>query len=85
MHDWNEGQIISEPNCLAPGYMLYECNTCKTTKRVKIEDGSHLYVVKNTKAPAILVELFFLDNKTDQTLYNKVGYAAIAKAIADAI
>lgn len=43
MHDWNEGQIISEPNCLAPGYMLYECNTCKTTKRVKIEDGSHLY------------------------------------------
>ena len=65
-------------------HMCYELSV-KGFKNRGIKDGSHLYVVKNTKAPAILVELFFLDNKTDQTLYNKVGYAAIAKAIADAI
>jgi len=50
-----------------------------------IKDGSKLYVVKNTTAPAILIELFFLDNKTDQNLYTKLGYRGIAKAIAEAI
>lgn len=50
-----------------------------------IRDGSHLYVVKNTKAPALLVEMFFLDHATDQTLYNKMGHKEIASAIARAI
>ena len=50
-----------------------------------IKDGSSLYVVKNTKAPAMLIELFFLDNSTDQTLYSKVGYRTIARAIANAL
>lgn len=50
-----------------------------------IKDGSNLYVVKSTKAPAMLVELFFLDNVTDQTLYGKIGYKTIARAIANAI
>lgn len=50
-----------------------------------IKDGSNLYVVKNTKAPAMLIELFFLDNVTDQTLYSKVGYRTMARAIANAI
>jgi N-acetylmuramoyl-L-alanine amidase len=49
-----------------------------------IKDGSKLYVVKGTKAPAILIELFFLDNQTDQALYNKQGYKGIAKAISEA-
>lgn len=50
-----------------------------------IKDGTRLYVVRNTKAPAMLVELFFLDNKTDQELYKKLGYGTIAKAIVNAI
>lgn len=50
-----------------------------------IKDGSGLYVVKNTHAPAMLVELFFLDNKIDQELYKKLGYAKIAKVIVNAI
>lgn len=50
-----------------------------------IKDGSDLYVIRNTTAPAILIELFFLDNKTDQSLYNKNGYRGIAKAIVEAI
>lgn len=49
-----------------------------------IKDGSKLYVIKNTKAPAMLVELFFLDSKTDQSLYSKVGYKGLAKAISEA-
>ncbi|MBR5835607.1 MAG: N-acetylmuramoyl-L-alanine amidase [Bacteroidales bacterium] len=50
-----------------------------------IRDGSHLYVVKNTKAPALLIEMFFLDNETDQTLYKTIGYKEMARAIARAI
>lgn len=50
-----------------------------------IKDGSNLYVIRNTTAPAILIELFFLDNSTDQNLYSKQGYRNIAKAIAEAI
>lgn len=50
-----------------------------------IKDGSKLYVVKNTTAPALLIEMFFLDNKTDQGIYTKYGYRGIAKAICEAI
>ena len=50
-----------------------------------IKDGSGLYVVKNTKAPALLVEMMFLDNKTDQELYRKLGCKKIARAIANAL
>lgn len=48
-----------------------------------IKDGSAYYVVRHTKAPAMLIEMFFLDNKNDQTLYNKVGFKKIAKAISE--
>ena len=50
-----------------------------------IKDGRNLYVVKNTYAKAILVELFFLDNYTDRKLYQNLGADKIATAIADAI
>ena len=49
-----------------------------------IKDGSKLYVVKNTKAPALLIELFFLDSKTDQSLYTNIGFMKLAKAISEA-
>lgn len=47
-----------------------------------IKDGSGLYVIKHTKATAILVELFFLDNYTDRKLYLEHGAERIAEAIA---
>ncbi|HHY0049452.1 TPA: N-acetylmuramoyl-L-alanine amidase [Clostridioides difficile] len=47
---------------------------------VKIDKG--LYVLRNTKAPAILVECCFVDDKDDVELYN---YKNMAKAIAEAI
>lgn len=50
-----------------------------------VKDGSKLYVVKHTKATAVLVELFFLDNATDRELFTKHGADKLAEAIAKAI
>ena len=50
-----------------------------------VKDGSNLYVIKNTKCTAILIEVCFVDNKADAELYNSVGVANIARAIYSAI
>lgn len=50
-----------------------------------IKDGSHLYVIKNTKAPSVLVEVCFVDTKADAELYQSVGAARIAAAICEGI
>ena len=50
-----------------------------------VKNGSNLYVIKNTKATAILIEVCFVDNKADAALYKQVGYSNIAKAIYSAI
>lgn len=54
-----------------------------TNRGVKVSTG--LYVLKNTKAPAMLVEVCFVDDKDDANLYSKVGVDAICKAIAEGI
>lgn len=54
-----------------------------TNRGVKTSTG--LYVLKNTKSPAMLVEVCFVDDKDDANLYNKVGVDAICKAIAEGI
>lgn len=45
----------------------------------------NLYVLNHTKAPALLFEICFVDDKDDYNLYTKVGHKAIAKALAEAI
>lgn len=50
-----------------------------------IKDGSKLYVIKNTKCTAILIEVCFLDNIKDVELYKQLGYTKIAQAIYNAI
>lgn len=50
-----------------------------------VKDGSKLYVIKNTKPKALLVELFFIDNSIDRRLYIQFGVRRIAEAIANAI
>lgn len=50
-----------------------------------VKDGSGLYVIKNTKCTAILIEVCFVDNKADAELFKKVGYTKIAQAIYQAI
>lgn len=47
-----------------------------------VKNGNHLYVIKNTKATAILVECCFVDNAKDKEKYNAVK---IAKAIYQAV
>lgn len=54
-----------------------------TNRGVKVSAG--LYVLRNTKAPAMLIETCFVDDKDDADLYNKVGVNAICKAIAEGI
>lgn len=50
-----------------------------------VKNGSGLYVIKNTKCTAILIEVCFVDNKADAELYKQVGHSNIAKAIYQAI
>lgn len=49
-----------------------------------VKDGSHLYIIKNTKCTAILIEVCFVDS-ADAELYKKVGYSNIAKSIYSAL
>ena len=44
-----------------------------------------LKVLNKTNAPALLLEICFVDDRDDYNLYQKVGYKAIARAIAYAI
>lgn len=46
-----------------------------------VKDGSGLYVISKTKMPAVLVEVCFVDNQADYTLYKKLGVNIVAQAI----
>lgn len=46
-----------------------------------VKDGSGLWVVRKTKAPAVLVEVCFVDNRLDYELYKKLGVNVVAQAI----
>lgn len=46
-----------------------------------VKDGSGLYVIKKTKPSALLVEVCFVDSRSDYELYKKIGRYKIAQAI----
>ena len=50
-----------------------------------IKDGSSLYVIRNTKAEAMLIEVCFTDSASDAALYERVGSENTARAICGAI
>lgn len=50
-----------------------------------IKDGSNLYVIRHTTAKAMLVEVCFVDSKTDADLYNRLGCDKVAQAVCAAI
>ena len=50
-----------------------------------VKDGSSLYVVKRTNAKAMLIEVCFVDTKSDVELYEQRGANAVANAICNAI
>lgn len=63
--------------------------TCKNIaalgfKNRGIKDGSGLYVIRNTSAKSMLIEVCFVDSADAQT-YKNVGYEKIAAAISSAI
>ena len=65
-------------------------NICKNLEALGfrnrgVKDGSSFYVVRNTKATAILVEMFFLDNEKDRALFIHHGADKLAAAIAASI
>ena len=62
-------------------------NICKNIaalgfKNRGVKNGSHLYVIKNSKMTSILVECCFVDSQNDKKKYNAKN---IAKAIYNAI
>lgn len=46
---------------------------------------SGLYILNHTKAPALLLEICFVDDKDDYNLYKEVGYKRIAQAVVTGI
>ncbi|MDK0695875.1 N-acetylmuramoyl-L-alanine amidase [Clostridium perfringens] len=50
-----------------------------------VKFDKELYVLRNTKAKAMLIECCFVDDKDDVDLYRKVGSRAIAKAIVEGV
>lgn len=50
-----------------------------------VKDGSKLYVIKNTSAPACLIEVCFVDTQSDADLYKSLGADKIAQTICEAI
>lgn len=50
-----------------------------------IKDGSHLAIIKRPKATAMLIEVCFVDTKSDVDLYNSIGAEQIADAIAEGL
>jgi len=50
-----------------------------------VKERTGLYELNNADAPAIIVEPFFLDTKSDVDIYNRVGADRIGKAIAEGL
>ncbi len=50
-------------------------------KKRGVKDGSHLYVISKTKMNALLIEVCFVDTKSDYTLYKELGVNKVAQAI----
>lgn len=77
-HTW-KGQKVAQA--------VKACNNLASLgfKNRGVKDGSSLYVIKNTKCTAILIEVCFVDNKADVELYKQLGCEKIAKAIYSAI
>lgn len=50
-----------------------------------VKDGSIFYLIRKTEMPAVLVEVCFVDSKTDTKLYKSIGENKVARAICDGI
>jgi N-acetylmuramoyl-L-alanine amidase len=72
---------ISETAKNIANYVLNEIVKLGFSNR-GVKSGNHLFVLKNTKMPAILVEGCFIDSQKDMNLYNAEAMAnAIVKGL----
>jgi N-acetylmuramoyl-L-alanine amidase len=60
------GGVVAE--MLAESILWEMCNLGFKNRGIK--DGNHLYVLKNTRMPAVLVECCFCDNEDDMAMLN---------------
>lgn len=65
-------------------------NVCKKLqslgfKNRGVKTSTGLYELNRTNNKAMIIELFFLDNKSDCDLYKKIGAKTIAKAIVEGL
>lgn len=65
-------------------------NVCKKLKSLGftyrgIKSSSNLYELNRTTNKAMIIELFFLDRKSDCDLYKKLGAKTLAKAIVEGL
>ena len=50
-----------------------------------IKDGTNLYVIRHTNAKAMLIEICFVDKKSDIDKYKSIGKEKIAEAIVEGL
>lgn len=50
-----------------------------------VKDGSSFYLIRKTEMPSVLVEVCFVDNRSDCKLYKSLGENKVARAIANGI
>lgn len=60
-------------------------NICSLGFKNRGIKNANLYVINNTKMPAMLIEVCFVDTQSDVNIYNSVGADKIAAAIAAGI
>lgn len=63
--------------------VVNKLGTVFTSRGVK--DRPDLYMLNSTDCPAIMVEIFFCDNKNDYDIAIKIGYEGVARLIAEGI
>ena len=63
--------------------VVNKLGTVFTSRGVK--DRPDLYMLNSTDCPAIMIESFFCDSKSDYDIATKLGYGEVAKLIAEGI
>jgi hypothetical protein len=63
--------------------VVNKLGTVFTSRGVK--DRPDFYMLNSTECPAIMIETFFCDNKTDYDIATKFGYGEVARLIAEGI
>lgn len=75
----------SDSNLVADAKRVCENIAKLGFKNRGVKYNKNYYILKNTRAKAMIIEVCFVDDKDDVLLYKKVGSKAIAKAIVEGI